>query len=527
MTRGQPGRAQENSSDFGPSRSGSSRLLQAQIGGFLLLGLVSSALALVRVFKWGGALAHLSDSARLPLLLLALLCLSLCSFALAGFVRFRQGDLRALDLRVAILLLGLGSFSFTFLAASYSYSWVLLWGGVLGAVYSLWVLNRSRWHDLLESRTGRWLDVGLFNLTLTLVLLQFTLHFFALASPRSWLSIPRRADQLLEQMRCPPGTFRFGFPCNSLGYYDDEPGPFEGPRIALVGDSFALGIVPHALLFTTVAERLTGYRIDTFGVARTGLPEYRLILQEDAIPQRPDAIVIALYLGNDIQSSHLERGLQQGQSWLRFWLDRNRNVLWRLAPRLGRIAAELWSGREGATLGKAAGLTGNQPARSSDPTGEYPWTADYRLEKPTFSRSTFLEIERTQALAVCGGRDAVSYSAFFEDLEALSSLSAGVPFSVVLIPDEFQVEDVLWEAIESSVQDHLTRDFPQRTIRPWLEARQIPYLDLLPAFRAISPLEDGSRHLYHLQNSHLNTRGNRVAGEQLARFLRELVRPSS
>ncbi len=56
----------------------------------------------------------------------------------------------------------------------------------------------------------------------------------------------------------------------------------------------------------------------------------------------------------------------------------------------------------------------------------------------------------------------------------------------------------------------------------------LPYLDLRPIFRAVPPLPDGDRHLYHRQDTHLNVRGNRVAGEQLAEFLhRHLPTPPS
>lgn len=37
--------------------------------------------------------------------------------------------------------------------------------------------------------------------------------------------------------------------------------------------------------------------------------------------------------------------------------------------------------------------------------------------------------------------------------------------------------------------------------------------------RAAPPWEDGRRHVYHLRDTHWNARGNRIAGEELARFL--------
>ena len=42
--------------------------------------------------------------------------------------------------------------------------------------------------------------------------------------------------------------------------------------------------------------------------------------------------------------------------------------------------------------------------------------------------------------------------------------------------------------------------------------------------RAVPPLTDGWRHVYHLRDTHFNVRGNRVAGEALAQALAELPR---
>jgi hypothetical protein len=67
--------------------------------------------------------------------------------------------------------------------------------------------------------------------------------------------------------------------------------------------------------------------------------------------------------------------------------------------------------------------------------------------------------------------------------------------------------------------ERLERDLPQRVLAEWLSEQGIPYLDLLPILRAVPPLPDGRRHLYHLRDTHFNARGNDVAGRALAAFL--------
>jgi len=92
---------------------------------------------------------------------------------------------------------------------------------------------------------------------------------------------------------------------------------------------------------------------------------------------------------------------------------------------------------------------------------------------------------------------------------------------VMLIPDEFQVEDTIWELARAGVDgERFDRDRPQRVLTAWLAEQGIPCLDLLPALLRVPPLADGRRHLYHLRDTHFNARGNAVAGEQLASLLR-------
>jgi hypothetical protein len=148
------------------------------------------------------------------------------------------------------------------------------------------------------------------------------------------------------------------------------------------------------------------------------------------------------------------------------------------------------------------------------------------LEVPPFSRETFLKIERARAAEICGP-DRRRYAELYETLAAMREMTKAtgrVQFAVMLIPDEFQVEDALWDGV---LRDHrapqLDRYQPQRLIKAWLKQQAIPVLDLLPSLRSADPLSDGRRHVYHLQDTHLNARGNRIAGEAMAEFLNDLL----
>jgi hypothetical protein len=101
--------------------------------------------------------------------------------------------------------------------------------------------------------------------------------------------------------------------------------------------------------------------------------------------------------------------------------------------------------------------------------------------------------------------------------------SANVRLAFVLIPGEFQVDDTLWHAMVQQSPQLIDRDRPQRLIQAWMAARGRPVLDLLPLLRAVPPLQDGRPHVYHLQETHFNARGNAVAGRALAHFSDSLL----
>jgi hypothetical protein len=104
-----------------------------------------------------------------------------------------------------------------------------------------------------------------------------------------------------------------------------------------------------------------------------------------------------------------------------------------------------------------------------------------------------------------------------------ASACARCAFGVLLIPDEFQVEDELWSAITRSAGVPLDRDLATRLLGEWLSAEGIPFVDLLPALRGVPPLDDGRQHVYHRGDTHFNARGNAVAGEGLAQLVEQLL----
>ena len=92
---------------------------------------------------------------------------------------------------------------------------------------------------------------------------------------------------------------------------------------------------------------------------------------------------------------------------------------------------------------------------------------------------------------------------------------------MVLIPDEFQVNDQLREEARLAAgwkAEEIEVELPQARLREFLSNRQIPCLDLLPVLKHCS-------ETYALRDTHWNALGNRIASSAIADWLRaeELV----
>ena len=384
-------------------------------------------------------------------------------------------------------------------------------------------LGLMRWGPAVAKRLPprfvRAVDLILANLCLSLLVLEGGLRVMGQFSSSPLFT--QADDSVLAQLErhhLEPGQVIFGFACDDRGYNDAPPQPRGGDDrlVVAIGDSFGVGIVPHMYHYTTVAERRNPWcEIYSMGVSAVGPAAYLHLLEFEALPMEPDAVVVGIFVGNDVAETRRPRP----DLALRRWFDRDNLLLWLLPRRLARLRAER------NALGRAVVVQGEDSGvreESGDVHRMYsPFYFDPTLELPTFSATAFAEIERSRAQRLCGP-DRGDYERLFADLLEMKRLCGEVPLLILLIPDEFQVEDGLWSAVAAGFDPPLVRDQPQRRIVPWLQRNGIPHLDLLPVLRAIAPEADGNRHLYHLRDTHLNVRGNRTAGEALAPFLLQL-----
>ncbi len=396
----------------------------------------------------------------------------------------------------------------------------------LGLAFSAWGLVLLTLPAVRRAPAAvRTAELILFNLCFFALLLEGALRLAASTSSSPVLSqADVKSIEILEKRkrRHRPGRLRLGFPLNSLGHYDVEPErPGDGgARIAMIGDSFSFGVVPHHFHFSTVAERRSGIEIDNYGHPGIGPLEYLYLLRHEALSSAPDVVAVNLFVGNDIGGARRFRSRNRA---LRMWLGRDNLLLYQVPRRLARL-------RNARLAGATAPATGRPGTRRRLETVEeiieaYPALADPTLEKPHMTPEQYLDVESESAAKICDPASADA-SELFAVLREMRRASGATPFAVHLIPDEFQVDDELWKNIlERTGNPRLARDLPQQLIGEWLAQEGIPYLDLLPVLRAQCAPRRGNRHCYHLRDTHFNARGNRVAGEAMARFLARLPEP--
>ena len=352
-------------------------------------------------------------------------------------------------------------------------------------------------------------DLWLGNLLLVLVLSEAVVNICARYSTSPLFLNMASVEANLARARETGTKHYFNFPLNRGGYHDQEFFSAEAGELvaAVLGDSFGFGIVPYAYNFVTVAERevqtvlsnrYQRVALHNFGLPSIGMDEYAHLLETEALATNPLAVLLCVYVGNDISESRPKGWpYYKFQSW---WV-------WMVVERLLLISGEQ----------VATGSRPPPPSMLPEPTLP-DYIQDSAKEPPKLSEEAFLRIE-AQHMEILGEGDRQveeNYRFFFKSLDRIRR-RAGERLLLVLIPDEFQVNDDLYRRLLSrkGVSRGLNREYPQQRIRAYCGEHDIPLLDLLPPLREA----ERSGRTYHRRDTHWNARGNRVAGLEMASFL--------
>jgi hypothetical protein len=373
--------------------------------------------------------------------------------------------------------------------------------------------------------SARWLarvrrvDVVLGVTMLSLVGLEACLRVWGAWWPSPIVWDEASTVSKLRANRMAPGSTLFGFPMNSLGYHDEAffgRGPGDLVVCALA-DSFGVGVVPYDYNFLTVAERAleqaVGQRFDrvaihNFGVAGTGLSEYLYLAEHEVPKYEPDLVLVCLFLGNDVLYD-TPRNESRAYASLQRW------AFWRVIARLVQRSRASADADALATIGAPGDPKATEvPAFVHDP----------ELEPPHLSVEQFLRIERERfrVVDVEDAEVARVYARCFLGIDHLRVLF-GERLRIVLIPDEFQVDEQLLQRVVAGAPESAGWDVdaPQRLVGEHCRANGVAVLDLLPVLRA--HVRGGGARTYHLRDTHWNATGNRVGGVAIARWWAESV----
>ena len=321
-----------------------------------------------------------------------------------------------------------------------------------------------------------------------------------------------------------PGSVEYGFVLNSRSFRtrEYEPSPARGVfRVVALGDSFtfASGALPHEDHWTTLLEEgLNGVSDRPVEVLRLGVPDtgpaFQLRLwQVEASKLRPDVVVMAFFIGNDFIDHQGDCGVFGGGN--RGFSGRlaSVSVLYRAARNLRRV----WSA--GADPAGHRGL-GETPSPGRSIPG---YREAFDPDRPTFNRERFVAIE-AERMALCLRSEEEAFRQLADRTAGVvTDLAdeigrAGARFVVMVIPDQYQVDQIIVEEVLSSTGTRRADyDFnrPQRVLIRALESSGIEVLDLLPVFNRVS----SGDALYRLQDTHWNGRGNEIAAESLVEYI--------
>lgn len=342
--------------------------------------------------------------------------------------------------------------------------------------------SQTRWFKLLDLAVG--------NLVLLAILLELGLRGLALWTGQDALLFNRTTGYRLK-----PGVYENGLRANSLGFADEEWTKQKRSgvvRIAALGDSFSAGtaVAYKENYLTRLETELGNVDVCNFGVCGTGPREYEQLLKTLVWDYQPDLVLVPIFIGNDITEWIATPEL------LKFHPDAL--CIEVLARRTYRLLREQW----------------RQSAEGQ--------STDYRMGRgPQFSERTYLELTAGR-LVVCrkqGTRtDEERWDKVRHHLERLIADCRGhhVPVVVVLIPDEFQVNDDLRQkalSVRGWSASDLDLLLAQRRLAEFCRQHAVPCLDLHPRMA-----EQGATA--HLRNDgHWNVHGHHVAANTIAGWL--------
>ena len=393
-------------------------------------------------------------------------------------------------------------------------------GGVIVSIVSLiWAAKVKP--ESLYGRFSCFFELVIFNVAFCFVLLELSLRVYSLVTndpltlPANFKDVTLVNERRTEKMQ----QLKFGFPFNSDGFFDTEfvrPKPDNVFRILVLGDSFGVGAVPYTHHYLKLLEdQLEGLEpemqieVCNLGMSRTAPQHYLSLLNQIGDSLEPDLVMVGFYLGNDFIVGAVEDSFASPWDSL---------MAYRVPVRFYRMA-------------QANADSVSWAPKDEEPNPIIPdFVNDWRLEKPTMPKDMYVTIQanRARVFDKVRGEEQYQYACkFVRQIAQVAKKSTGRPLVVFIIPDHNQVDPEFRLEVDSYIQesnryknwsaDRWDLEQPIRYLNRELSSDDIVVMDLSPKMKQAKK-ELG--RIYHLQNTHWNANGNRVAAEELGRLLR-------
>jgi hypothetical protein len=301
---------------------------------------------------------------------------------------------------------------------------------------------------------------------------------------------------------------QFGF--NARDYpLQKTPGIF---RILVIGDSFnwAGGREGnYTALLERMFEHRDGYhRID---VINTGYPgthtgEELAMLKKYGVQYNPDLVVLGFFMGNDFVDADPDRK-RIVVNGLYMDISRRRELRvfgYPIIPQ-SRLLLFMKQKYKVYAESKKAALENR----------------DQQKQPGTFAEETYLDIERgrLEFFNLSHLRDGSYQPRIDYILQSIAEMKAllesrNIKLVVAIYPDEFQINEKLLQAVLDKYKlrrENYDLNPGQNLLKPFLDSKGIPCIDLTDRFRA----EGKKRDLYLLRDTHWNSAGNQLAADIL------------
>jgi len=285
---------------------------------------------------------------------------------------------------------------------------------------------------------------------------------------------------------------------NSEGFRDIEHDYFHKPsgtrRIMLLGDSFVAGIEVdvNETFVHRIRQSFPDVEVISAAVNGWSTEQEFLFLKKRGLKYQPDVVALVYYVGND-QIDNVGRALlaYDGKDLVKnkdrpLSQSRLRAVYYSISSTFHAFnffQTMYWKIRE----------------MFNRPYGQDYDNAFVQYLKKSDEPGIVFAWEKTFAL--------------LDEMHSVLS-SEGIDFVLILVPEQVQSNPVLRKQ-RSIGENGLVIDKPQILLKEYAASRDIPVLDLLPAFQA-----SANETLHFDTDFHWNAAGHALAAEEIATFLK-------